>query len=283
MAYVHDDRVWNTLVQQTTVPPHTDAGAAKGVQPLAGNKLQPNKPKSEKAAKYGPRDSLKSRNSFGRPGSKRYQRWLNDFFLLELNKSLSDIEDEFEWMDDTQFFFDTTPRPPLRKLFDDPASLQLFEPFINVTETNQSKLMAILNKLHEAKTVEDTLSSTDASDEEEDIENVAPAKPKDLAPEQSLKKLTKDSRKLLKRYADSEILADLNRQVLAFVTNTEGLSSQHFKWSDGFQRKLGHAVCQFYCLHSFSRDTTDGRATVASFTDVKLSPHVSLLQFLATA
>jgi hypothetical protein len=136
-------------------------------------------------AGYGPRDSLNSRNSIGRPGSKRYQRWLNgfvfsfayffaclltteiilwssvtgilfftcytifsgglfnreyfsnytfvklsrnaDFFLLELNRSLSDIEDEFEWMEDVEYYFNTTPKAPLRQIFDDPDTMKLME------------------------------------------------------------------------------------------------------------------------------------------------------------
>jgi sialic acid synthase SpsE len=53
-------------------------------------------------------------------------------------------------------------------------------------------------------------------------------KPKTMDPEQSWKNLTKDNRKLLKRYADTQIMKDTHAQITEFISNKEVRSLKQF-------------------------------------------------------
>eukprot|EP01122_Echinamoeba_exundans_P009465 TRINITY_DN335_c0_g1_i2.p1 TRINITY_DN335_c0_g1~~TRINITY_DN335_c0_g1_i2.p1 ORF type:complete len:233 (+),score=28.41 TRINITY_DN335_c0_g1_i2:345-1043(+) len=209
-----------------------------------------------------PRDSLSFRERLGKPGSRRYQRWVNDFFVLELNRSLSDLEDEIEWIEDDDWYFNTTPQPPLRRLLGDEASFKLFESLLNVTEEQQQYA------LHQ-------IGVSDRSDHYEATSN---QRLPSLSPDQAFGQLSKPIRKFLKQYCNTEMCHEVDRCLRELLISEA--EEAHFFWRDPFQRKLAHALSRYYCMTSYSKDAQDGRVTVVAKTGQLVFPIVSVADYL---
>jgi len=84
------------------------------------------------------RDSQKAREFVGRPGSKRHNRYMNKMELLD--KALSDSESELE----IEIEFKIEYKSPFAILFEDADMKERWEPFIEVTEQEQTDLLAQL-------------------------------------------------------------------------------------------------------------------------------------------
>jgi len=218
--------------------------------------------------RYVQRDSLASRKKIGKPGSRRYRQWENEFFLI---RNLSDTESEYEsgLSDD----WDESYAPsygPFSVVFEDDNRL-VWEPFVDITEERQQILLAF--------------SDYDDSSEEENI---------DLSPSEIFSLLRKRSQRTLKRHKHSTLLQRIDDIVLAYSNcliyddqfeflrpsfNENVGECLVFGFSEKFQRHLLHALCEFYNLVSYSVDTSAERVTIVQRRKVSHN-RSSVLQFL---
>jgi len=215
------------------------------------------------------RDSLASRKKIGKPGSRRYRQWENEFFLI---RNLSETESEYEsgFSDD----WDESYAPsygPFSVVFED-DNREVWEPFVDITEERQQILL--------------TFSDYDDSSEEEDI---------DLSPSEIFSLLRRRSQRTLKRHKHSAILQRIDDIVVAFSNcliyddqfeylrpgfGEEVGECLVFAFSEKFQRHLLHALCEFYNLVSYSVDTSEERITIVQRRMVVTSHNQSVLQYL---
>lgn len=187
-----------------------------------------------------------------------------EFFVLELNRSLSDLEDEIEWIDDDDWFFNTTPEPPLRRLVESPDCLAFFEPLLDITESEQARALGAM---------EDASPKPGKKAPVHD-ESV----PRQFRPDESFAALSKPMRKFLKQYCDTEMCREVDTHLRQLLQSEH--AGTDFLWRDPFQRKLGHALSKYYRLSSYSKDAADGRITVVTKTHHRLFPLVALPDFL---
>jgi hypothetical protein len=191
------------------------------------------------------------------------ERWI-DFFVLELNRSLSDLEDEIEWIEDDDWYFNTTPQPPLRRLRSDEASFKFFESLLNVTEEQQQHALEKLEIM--AQRVPQLVQPSQD------------APPRSLSPDEAFAQLSKPIRKFLKQYCNTEMCHEVDRRLRELLHSDADESD--FLWRDPFQRKLAHALSRYYCMTSYSKDVQEGRVTVVAKTGQSVFPVVSVADYL---
>lgn len=209
----------------------------------------------------GARDSLNSRMKIGRPGSRRYRHWENEFFLV---KNLSETESEYE----SEYSDKDEPFLPgygaFAVLFEEENAVK-WEPFVDITEEEQR----ILLKIEEL---------TRISQEEESTSAIWSAA-------ERFGSLHRRARKTLRRNKYSKILHSLDLVVSAFARGEEidfapeymrtpdvigaeesqGTLDQQlivFAFGDKFRRHLLHCLCEFYDLVSYSTNVGEDRLTV---------------------
>lgn len=182
---------------------------------------------------------------------------------MELNRSLSDLEDEIEWIDDSDWYFNTTPEPPLRRLTESRDGMKMFEPLINVTEEEQERRLAEMEKLYSEEEIEEPEERSG---------------PRSYSPDEAFSMLSKPVRRLLKQYCNTEMCHEVDRNLRELLASER--AEHHFAWRDPFQRKLGHALSRFYCMTSYSKDADDGRITVVAKTGDRLFPMISAVEYL---
>jgi len=210
---------------------------------------------------FGPRDSLASRYRIGVPGSRRYRKWHNEFFLLQNlsgAESATDLSDE--WDSDCEPSFGSFA-PVLDEY------KEIWDPFIDITEEQQNILLGYYN------------SDSDYSDSEDypghkrDSGRVLPLT---LSADDAFTQLSNVTRKLLIRHRDNQLLRDLDETIFAYSTDaisevdekdylildpSEG--SLVFSLEDKFHRLLLHSLCEFYDMVSYSfGEEEEGRRTV---------------------
>jgi len=229
----------------------------------------------KKRYKFGPRDSLNNRYKIGKPGSRRYRYWENEFFLL---KNLSETESELEGSDD----WDETLEPvygAFAAVFEE-ENQDLWDPFVEVTEEQQNLLLV-------------QLFGGDPEEEEELEEAFFQSQ----TASESFRLLRKRSQRTLRRHKDSIFLHQLDSTIFAYA-NCLLLEEDHefdffrksendeplvFSFSDKFRRHVLHSLCEFYDLVSYSTNkSTEERITVVYRRTEGNRIDMSLVQFLTS-
>jgi len=209
-----------------------------------------------KRYQWGFRDSQVNRDSTGRPGSKRFQRYLNRSFLLDQS---NDVEfDDFSILMNTKTVF--------TDLHQNSETLSKWEEFIEVTEEKQEQLLIGLS-IDVSKFVQQKITHR-----REFIQN--------MSPEASFNAIDKKLRRVLHNYGNSQMLADLDSELVQYITTGE-FGSLVFTFSESYQRMLCHGICQFYSLNSQSQDMASGkRIVIVSKTQETRVPAITLTQHL---
>jgi len=237
-----------TFDNRTTILPTVLATAS----PLASESAPSSLKKRGNKFRYAARDSLAGRMKIGRPGSRRYRHWENEFFLIK-NLSETESEHESEFSDD----WDESYAPSYGSfsvVFED-DNKEAWEPFVDITEEQQRILLAL----------------SDYDDTSKDECQV-------LSPSQTFALLRKRSQRTLKRHKHSQLLHRIDEIVFAYSnsllyddqveflrmddTREEDGEILIFAFSEKFQRHLLHALCEFYDLVSYSVDMSEERVTV---------------------
>jgi len=223
--------------------------------------------KKKNKFRYGPRDSLRSRYKIGKPGSRRYRQWENEFFLF---KNLSDTELESEDWDESL----APSYVPFAAVFED-ENKDIWDPFIDTTEEHEKLMLQFYDE-----------------DDDEDDENDSSSD--SLSTSDLFSLLRKRSQRTLLRHKDSNLLLLLDAKVFSYVNGNfpstdlddfEFLRSGEneslvFVFNDTFRRHLLHSLCEFYGLVSYSMDMSEERITVVYKRERCSGASVSLVDFL---
>lgn len=241
-----------------------------GVQPLAAG----TSPTKRKSNSWTPqRDSLKRRENIGKPGSRRHQRWMNRVFLMEQEAEL-ELED-FTVLDPA------IPRTALSQIFEDSYFNEIWDPFVDITEEQEEKLLMALDFTLTHKTDkykrEVGVSFEDDDDEEEEDEN---EDEKMFPAHESFKRIDKKIRKVLQQQIENEFLASMDKEIASYIQIKE-FNTLTYSFEDSFHRLICHGICQFYSLRSRSEDSDTGdRILVIKKPATLLKPSTTLTQFL---
>lgn len=189
------------------------------------------------------RDSQSRVNRIGKPGSKRYQRFVNKEYLMQQQWDLE--------MEDFQCVrFGLTPFSPL---FEE-HNKRIWEPFLDITEEEEQMM---LKQLKERKLLsleqKDEFGDWVMVDNEEDFEDLLEPR---VDASISILKIQKNIRKFIKKNPDSSLLFNLDKEIFEYVESTE--TSLTYTFESSYQRMMCHGVCQYYSLCSRSEDQEDG-------------------------
>jgi len=172
----------------------------------------------------------------GRPGSRRYQRYLNRSFLLENERNITP--------QDLLVFSQITT--PLSMVLQDSNHLKNWEPFISTSEEKQEHMLKKLTNGSEHNTNKSNarrMSSSSASDSFALI---------DL----KIRKLFKKSGVL-----ECEIFDNLEKEITCFILGNDNdnnnSTSLTYSFDSTYQRMLCHGICQYYRLESRSQSVDD--------------------------
>jgi len=207
----------------------------------------------------------------GRPGSKRYQRFLNKEYLSEQQWDL-----EFEDFQAVRFGC-----TPFSALFEEHNS-RIWEPFIDITEEEEQWLLRQLEEGKSSNVEErDELGDWIIIQQEEDNlldEFVDQA----IHGATSLLRIQKDIRKFMRRNPDSPFLLAMDKEIADYIEAESQLLTYTLETS--FQRLICHGICQYYALRSRSEDQIDGtRLTIVSKPKGGISlPSHTLSEYLQT-
>jgi len=235
--------------------------------------------KKKSAFRYGPRDSLQSRYKIGKPGSRRYRNWENEFFLV---KNLSETESEFDSSD-----WDSSCEPSFGSfaLVLEDENREHWDAFIDITEEQQNILLGFYDD-------EDDQSSEDESGYEGDsgTNTQSPS----VSADEAFTSLRNCTRRTLTRFKDSALLQEIDDTIFSY-SNGQSLFSlverdylRHdqtedaliFSLTEKFHRLLLHSICEFYDLVSYSLDVTEERQTVVYKRPKTLVRQTSLVTYM---
>jgi len=216
--------------------------------------LPPGSNKKKKRHDCGPRDSLASRLSVGRPGSRRFKNWELDqalrFNLEESESSLSSDELDFEEKYEPSC-------GAFGLYFYDPALQSLLKPFLDVTEEQERVLQGF----------------------PDDVSLYEP-EPHPCSPEDSFNLLKLQSQRLLRKHSDRQFVTTIDRQIFEFCVGSTTLT--RFEFDSSFTRYLAHAVSEYYGLVCYSRKAKKGKITFVEKKADFIVPSITLSDFLST-
>jgi len=213
-----------------------------------------------KRYQWGYRDSQVNRDSSGRPGSKRFQRYMNRSFLLEQSNEV-----EFD-----DFSIVMTSKTAFTDLHQNSETLRQWEEFIEVTEEKQQQLLVGLS-IDVSNYVQQKITQR-----QEFLKNMSAV--------ERFNAIDRKLRRVLQIYGNSQILAELDSELLQYIATGE-FGSLMYTFSEPYQRMLCHGIiCQFYALNSQSQDMASGKRTViVSRTKETRVPVITLTQYLGCA
>jgi len=213
------------------------------------------------------RDSVTRLNKIGRPGSRRYQRYLNREFLQEQQWDLQPEDFQVVCFSKTTFSL----------LFEE-ENRQLWAPFVDVTEEEER---VMLQRMCSGRPVEenDELGDwvvIDSINAESEVKKNPIVKPHIC-----FMRVDKRVRKYIQKNPDSPMLESMDKGITQYIQEEKRKKTYNFE--NSFHRLICHGVCQFYSLHSCSEDNEDGsRALHISKPRSHNSPSVTLSEFLQT-
>jgi len=224
------------------------------------------------------RDSQARLDKVGRPGSKRYQRYLNKSYLYE-----------HEWnLEPEDFEVARKSSSPFSALFDE-VNRTKWEPFIDVTEEQQEYL---LRKLQDA-----SVSLVEVDEQEDEFGDfvMISSEYKVIPIDEEVKKMTQTQslpvdfhfqkvdrkiRKFIRKNPNDPFLRSLDCKIVEYIQHTS-YQSKTFSFHGSFHRMVCHGICQFYSLHSKSQNISDTRVVVVRKPKSKIAfPSITLSQFL---
>eukprot|EP01117_Protostelium_nocturnum_P006628 TRINITY_DN2386_c0_g1_i4.p1 TRINITY_DN2386_c0_g1~~TRINITY_DN2386_c0_g1_i4.p1 ORF type:complete len:220 (+),score=70.98 TRINITY_DN2386_c0_g1_i4:85-744(+) len=167
-------------------------------------------------------------NRIGLPGSRRYNRWLNKAYLMEQEGEL-ELED-FELYHKAKSSFS--------KILDEPGNVT-WEPFVNVTEENQKKMMHSMGCQEEHSKKSGRIDTNEGAWENLD---------------------SRVKRLLLKNF-DSDTLAAIDSDVREYAMQ-DSVAAKIAAPEDAYGRLLYHAICQIYLLKSHSVTVDQNRVLI---------------------
>jgi len=214
----------------------------------------------------------------GKPGSKRYQRYLNKSFLQEQQWDLK--PEDFEVIK-----FSCSP---FSVLFEE-TNRRKWAPFVDITEEKQNQLLSCLRgaisedeKYDEfgdfVYVFSEALQIKDFEDQEEEVKT-PPSPPAEL----HFRKVEKKIRKFIRKNSDLQIIHLLDQEIVDYI-QLATYQPKRFTFTESLHRMICHGICQFYTLSSRSEDCVGGSRAVVVRKPKKgvCFPSMTLTKFLQT-
>jgi len=187
----------------------------------------------------------------GRPGSKRYQRFLNKVYLLQHQHEVTDEDINVFLPSCSSFsFLVSTPYNQKQK-----EGREKWEPFVNVTEEREREMIV------------DILPKSDYDQNEI------------VSAERSWSLIDKRIRQILKSNTQHPFLLDLENEIIEFVASIQS-DSIVYHFEEPFHRMICHGICSFYSIQSSSIDKNQQRTTIIRKTTKTVIPGITLSNFL---
>eukprot|EP00026_Physarum_polycephalum_P013626 Phypoly_transcript_14045.p1 GENE.Phypoly_transcript_14045~~Phypoly_transcript_14045.p1 ORF type:complete len:262 (+),score=39.89 Phypoly_transcript_14045:117-902(+) len=181
----------------------------------------------DESTKHQPSPSIfadRGRSRMSKPGSKKYRRFMNNVELLET--ALSDSEgEEFE----IEVEYTVEFRSPFTVIFEDDEFRAKWDPFIEITEEEEARLLAMLEASREALRKEKKLKSRDTT-----------------VPSECWKNLGKYARKTVFDHHDSPVFESLDKRMIDFIMSRT--NKRTLPLSSPFQRLLCHCIAPYYSV-----------------------------------
>lgn len=167
------------------------------------------------------RDSQKRREFKGRPGSRRHVRHMNKIELID--KALSDSESELE----IEVEFTVSFKSPFTILFENEEVKEDWEPFVEVTEEDQSSMLSMYYP--------------------DPTERQISKKPNGFStdPQECFKLLSRDEKKFLVRKAGNSLISQMETVIIDFILSRRKTLSLSLPEYD---RMIFNCCCVYYSL-----------------------------------
>jgi len=178
---------------------------------------------------WGPRDHLPTQPRLPKPGSRRYQRYVNTEFLKESAGELDECD---------LLVFDSS-HSLFASLHTSESHRVVWERFVTSSEEEQHHVLRRSAKAFS--------SSAPRS------RSVA---------EHHFRRVDKRIRRLLKRKTHVEFVGEWEGRVVEYAQLPAKRPPLKYACQDSYQRLLCHGVCQYYALPSQSKDTRAGKRFV---------------------
>jgi hypothetical protein len=213
----YDSELEKKLFASLTVKDHARVPSKQSVR------FHPDTHAPEKPSRKKPmRDSQKSRQSVGLPGSKRHNRYRNKMDLLD--KALSDSESELE----IEVEFHVEFKSPFSVLFTDEEVKRKWEPFVEVTEEEESEILNVFYPQFTRQRRPRRGNSDFAA-----------------APQDCFNALNRDERKLLRKQTGNPKIVEYENIIIELILSRR--SSVSFNASS-FDCLLAGLICVYYAL-----------------------------------
>lgn len=209
--------------------------------------------------RWAPRESLASRLRVGRPGSKRFQRFLNKEFLETAQEDLESRDWDIIDFSTTGSWFG--------QLCDEHNRV-VWEPFVDITEEEQDYLICAAN---------------DRQRKEASMEGAAC---NGTSPAARFERIERKPRRALWENPRCEFLQQVESEVIAFLHRCGSPVVEPLVMPlDGspYHRLICHGVSQYYLLASYSRTANGQRSLIICkprHVDHIEQPHITLSEFL---
>jgi len=239
--------------------------------------------KKKSAFRYGPRDSLQSRYKIGKPGSRRYRNWENEFFLV---KNLSETESEYDSVYSDDWDSGCEPSYGSFALVLEDENREHWDAFIDITEEQQNILLGFYDD------EEDDQSSEDDESDYEDDNGTNTKKSLSVPANEAFTSLRNCTRKTLTRFKDSALLQEIDDTIFSYsngllfsagrdyLRHDETEDALIFSLPEKFHRLLLHSICEYYDLVSYSTDVTEERQTVVYKRPKTRARQISLVNYM---
>eukprot|EP01121_Diplochlamys_sp_Union-15-3_P015869 TRINITY_DN5312_c0_g1_i4.p1 TRINITY_DN5312_c0_g1~~TRINITY_DN5312_c0_g1_i4.p1 ORF type:complete len:222 (-),score=25.15 TRINITY_DN5312_c0_g1_i4:24-689(-) len=178
--------------------------------------------KKKRSWRWAPRDSLNRRTSVGTPGSRKYNRLLNEFFLYNLAE---DLNAHFDQSDS-----DLYAQGPsvFAELFEDENKMRAWQEFIELPEDVQEE---IIYKSESKPAITPKSSS------------------KDISPEESWRRIHRPTRQLLRRCKDTDFLTKFDSEIYILLSEYIGPLQQTFTFEHISDLYIATGVCDLSLIH----------------------------------
>jgi len=228
----------------------------------------------------------------GTPGSRRFQRFVNNAFLIDQQQKFSTALTTQDMEEDLSY-----PASLFHTLFENDEDLKAWHSFIAESEEDQDIFLMEMEETKNKKPKSFKQSkrskssrpismennhNNDNMDEDEDSNELTISDISFL----SFRLIDKSARSLLKRIYTWDFVQQLDNELLKF-THQVNEDKVTYSIADSFQRMILHSICQYYHLPSNSVNTENGDRIVIirkSKKDMNYfpAPVQSLSHFLAS-
>lgn len=172
----------------------------------------------------------------GRPGSRRYQRFVNKAYLLQNENAIKIPEDLLVYSIDTS-------NHPISRVVLDANSRKKWEPFVNITEEKQERLIRNL---------------THRPDHDHHYDHHR----SNISAYESFIQIESKIRKVLLTLIDDEFFFNLDKEISDYVNdadnNNNNSSSRKtslvYNLDDPYQRMITYGICQYYKLNYIKQE-----------------------------